>query len=140
MSTTGGMETIILENQGAVYERGPSSSGWTQLPAAMAQPIIASLPVLNPQQVSQLKQQIIVDQTKWVGFDVVDGTPAWVYDYATSLAADNSVSGTSTIWIGVTNGLPLKAQSTSNAPSGNSTVTTVITYQYDPTIKVQAPQ
>ncbi len=139
MSGPGGMETIILYDQGAVYEKGPGG-GWTQLPAAEVQTAMRSMPSLDPKQVDQLKQQIIADKTRFVGPDVVNGTPAWVYDYATTLPAEQSVGLTSRIWIGMANGLPLKVQSTSNAPTGGGKDTVLITYQYDPNIKVQAPQ
>jgi outer membrane lipoprotein-sorting protein len=135
--TPSGMEMIILEGAGTVWQLGLDGT-WSQLPRDEAQNVISSLPLLSSTQVSQLKQQIIVAQTTFAGLTTVNGVPAWAYDYATTAAA-SSASGPSEIWIGVANGLPLKAQSTSSASSGTGQATTVITYQYDSSIKVQAP-
>jgi hypothetical protein len=106
----------------------------------MVQSILSNMPMSDPKQISQLKQQIIVDQTRFVGPDLVNGTPALVYDYATRSATDSSIVHNSRVWVGVTNRLPLKVQTTSNSPSGTGQTTTVVTYQYDSSITVQAPQ
>ncbi len=140
MTLTGGMEIIVLEDQGTIYQKMGSSATWTQMPATMAQAILSNMPMSDPKQLSQLKQQIIVDQTKFVGPDLVNGTPALVYDYATRSATDPSVTHNSRVWVGVTNGLPLKVQTSGNSASGSGQITTVVTYQYDPSITVQAPQ
>jgi hypothetical protein len=140
MIMPGGMETIVLEDQGAIYMKTGSGAAWTQMPASMVQSILSNMPMSDPKQISQLKQQIIVDQTRFVGPDLVNGTPALVYDYATRSATDSSIVHNSRVWVGVTNRLPLKVQTTSNSPSGTGQTTTVVTYQYDSSITVQAPQ
>ncbi len=137
MTMPGGMVTRILEDKGTVWQRGTDGT-WAQLSTDEAQAVIGTLPLLNSTQVSQLKQQIVVAQTKFAGLTSVNGVPAWAYDYAT-VTANTSASSPSEIWIGVANRLPLKAQSTGSASSGTGQATTVITYQYDPSIKVQAP-
>ncbi len=72
---------------------------------------------------------------RFVGEDMVNGTPALVYEYENKgegSPADNE----SKIWVGKDKGLPLKIESRYMSGSVKSTI---VEYEYDPNIKIEAP-
>jgi hypothetical protein len=79
---------------------------------------------------------IKISDVKFVGPDVVGGTPTWVYSFVSTLPGANFKS-TAKMWIGVANGLALKQESEGEFAGVKSKATQTITY--DPTLKVVAP-
>ena len=142
MTMPGGSEIIMLTQQGAIYQKRAGSAAWTQMPSQIAQAVMTNIPLpfLGAKQLAQFKQMFVVNQTNFAGFGAVGATPALIYNYTTTLAANQNAHSTGQMWIGVADGLPLKVQSTGTGAGGGGPTTTVITYQYDPSIQVQAPQ
>jgi hypothetical protein len=75
---------------------------------------------------------------KLIGADVVAGAPTQVYQVNGTLTVNKiTMKGTNKLWIRVIDGLLVKQEST--AEGGGVTASTVQTYEYDPTIKIDAP-
>lgn len=79
---------------------------------------------------------IKISDVKFVGPDVVNGTPTWVYSFVSSLPEANFKSS-GKMWIGVANGLPLKQESEGEFGGIKSKTTQTVTY--DPNLKVEVP-
>lgn len=79
---------------------------------------------------------IKISDVKFVGPDVVNGTPTWVYSFVSTLPEANFKSA-GKMWIGVANGLPLKQEAEGEFGGIKSKTVQLITY--DPSLKVEAP-
>ncbi|MCW1969992.1 MAG: hypothetical protein KIH69_017915 [Anaerolineae bacterium] len=79
---------------------------------------------------------IKISDVKFVGPDVLNGTPTWVYSFVSTLPEANFKS-TAKMWIGVANGLPLKQEVEGEFGGIKSKTVQLITY--DPNLKVEAP-
>jgi hypothetical protein len=127
---------IIVIGDGA-FRRKPGGA-WEALPAGMG---AAFRSALDPQKVDELLKSVEVSSFKFVGAELLDGRPTWVYDYNTSMkTGDTTVNGKSRVWIGVADKLPYKTTVESNSLStpGGQTKQTQI-YSYPSEIKIEAP-
>jgi outer membrane lipoprotein-sorting protein len=72
---------------------------------------------------------------KFVGSEVLDGTPTWVYQYTTNIKGPPALKMSSKSWIGIADNLPRKTEQESK-PGQKTTVTF---YDYNANITINAP-
>ena len=73
-----------------------------------------------------------------VGPDVVDGTPALVYQYTLNNAFGANMQSTSKTWVRASDGMPLKVES-SGEFNGMKTTTLATYYDFNADIKIEPP-
>ena len=97
---------------------------------------------LDPNTVDELLKIIDVTSFKFVGAELLDGRPTWVYDYDTTMKmGDTTLISKSRIWIGVADKLPYKTTVESNSvltPGGQTKQTQI--YSYPSETKIEAPK
>ena len=71
----------------------------------------------------------------FVGSEVLDGTPTWVYQYTTNIKGPPALKMSSKSWIGIADNLPRKTEQESK-PGQKTTVTY---YDYNANITINAP-
>lgn len=119
-------ETIAVSP--TTYMKVPNS-GWQAIPIDMAS-VLQN--VRDPQLVDQFSSAI--SNVQLVGPDLVNGTPTMVYQFTENLNESNS---TNKIWVDLKTNLPVKLESDGEF-QGEKTHTVVL-YEYDPNIKIEAP-
>ena len=73
----------------------------------------------------------------YIGRDTADGKAAQLYEMSGTLKiGDTEMKGQRKVWISVSEGLPLKYAGKSESPYA---MESVLTYEYDPGIKIEAP-
>lgn len=72
---------------------------------------------------------------KFIGAEVLDGTPTLTYQYTVSIKTPVATTTTSKVWVAVSDGLPRRTESVSK--SGAKTVVTF--YDYNAAITIDAP-
>lgn len=77
----------------------------------------------------------------FVGLDLIDGKPMWVYQYSTAVdLTGTKVATTTKVWLGVLDRLLYKQESESDSPQQPGAKTRRIsTWEYDPNLKIEAP-
>ncbi len=79
-----------------------------------------------------------ISDVKFVGAEVLDGAPTFVYTYASTYkSGDIESSGTVKLWVGALDNLPRKTIIQGATMGYTATTTQLI--EYDPTIKIEAP-
>jgi hypothetical protein len=134
-----GDEIIVIKGVGTF--RKVTGGQWTKSPVDMSATAFA---FLDPKNLDDLQKMVVLSQVKFVGPELLDNKPMFVYQYATlvkGLAPGNTdLAGTSRIWIGATDGLPYKLESEQDSAITKGEKTkTVITLEYDSSIKIEAP-
>ena len=72
--------------------------------------------VLSPQTVEDLAKSISVDKLKFIGPDLIDGKPMWVYQYETTMdLTGTKINSTAKVWLGALDKLPYKQESESDS-------------------------
>jgi hypothetical protein len=72
-----------------------------------------------------------------LGTDQLDGKPAHVYQIAGAVKfGETSIKGQYKVWLSATDGLPLKTEGKTEPPY---IIETVLIYEYDPNIRIEAP-
>ncbi len=139
MVPASGTEIIIVGGQGTWIKQG---GNWIKSPLDMSG-LVSSF--YSPDVIQKIQQSVQLKPAQFVGPDILDGQPMWVYQYSTTLTGaapgGGDLTTQSKIWIGAVDGLPHKTES--NGPSATKqgvTTHTVITYQYDPNLNIQPPQ
>ncbi len=134
--TTGpGPEFIIMKE--GTYQKGADGK-WQKLPMDMSS-MVAN--ILDPAQVEDLMEDTTVDRVKFLGPDLIGGKPMWVYQYASKMnLGEQAIASDAKIWIGVLDKLPYRGESVGDSvtKAGNKVKSTVI-YEYDSSIKIEAP-
>ncbi len=134
---TGSQEMIIVPE--GTYLRKPGEQQWTKSPMSMSSVISSTL---SAKSVDDLMNSITIEKFKFVGADVVDGKPTWVYEYQTSMeiTAGTTINQSAKIWIGIADKLPyrMEGESDSVTTKGAKTQTTG-TYEYPADLKIVAP-
>ena len=72
---------------------------------------------------------------KFLGAEVLDGTPTLTYQYTTSIKTPTPTTTTSKVWVAVADGLPRRMESVSK--TGAKTVITL--YDYNASFSIDAP-
>ena len=78
---------------------------------------------------------------KFVGPDLIDGKPMWVYRYETTMdLAGTKIDSAAKVWLGALDKLPYGQESESDSfvNKGGKTKSTIV-YEYDSDIKIEAP-
>ena len=78
--------------------------------------------------------QVTTSDVKFVGMDVVAGTPTLVFTYKSTVKGPPAVTSNNKIWVGATDSLPRKMESSPKA--GQLTTITYTDYNSDISIKV----
>jgi hypothetical protein len=130
-----GTEIVVVKD--GSYIRG-SDGKWQKSPMDMSS-VVAQ--VLSPQAVEDLAKNITVEKLKFIGPDLIDGKPMWVYQYETTMdLAGTKINSTAKVWLGILDKLPYKQEGESDSVlhKGGKTKTSG-TWEYDPNIKIEAP-
>jgi len=120
-------ETIIIGNDTWMKMGG---APWQRFPANLGD-VIKQL--RNPKVVEELTQ---ATEVKFIGPDVLDGSPTMVYQYTVSDSEGKGFKTTAKTWVGVTDGLPRKTEgeadiSTAGKPIHTKSTTTYSDYGAD---------
>jgi hypothetical protein len=89
-----------------------------------------------------MMKDFVVEKFKSAGVDQIGGRPMRIYDYETVTdITGTKITTDSRIWIGVTDGLPYRMESTGDSVVKPGAKTkSVLVYTYDPNLKIEAPQ
>jgi outer membrane lipoprotein-sorting protein len=106
---------------------------WMKMPIDMQKMIAQFTPEMTSKSIQGTKN------VRFVGLDTVKGKPVkvYLYDFDSEVMGINS-SGTSKIFLSVTDGYPLRIETTGTAM--RKTSTTIADYEYDDGIDIQAPR
>jgi hypothetical protein len=134
-SKTEATEVIVVE--GTTYIKG-SDGKWQKSPMDMSGMISQAL---SPEIVDEMAKNITVEKLKFVGPDLIDGKPMWVYRYETTMdLAGTKIDSTAKVWLGALDKLPYRQESESDSIVNKEGKTkSTIVYAYDPNIKIEAP-
>jgi hypothetical protein len=81
---------------------------------------------------------VVINNAAYIGPDVVDGTPTWVYSYDSSYGeGEQAVQTQAKVWVGVADGLPRKQETIGTYNGVETTSSALITY--DATITIEPP-
>lgn len=72
---------------------------------------------------------------KFLGAEMLDGTPTLTYQYTVSIKTPTPTTTTSKVWVAVADGLPRKIESTNQ----NGAKTVIVFYDYNASIAIDAP-
>jgi hypothetical protein len=83
-----------------------------------------------------------VDSVQFIGPELLDGKPMFVYAYKTKVDLGNAVSnGNSKIWMGALDGRAYHIESDSESITAKGKMDhTTVTYEYDIPLTIEAPQ
>lgn len=127
---TSDIDEIIIVGP-ASYRRAKGGQ-WQKLPADMGSMINA---FRDPKIIEELGKGA---EVKFLGPDVLDGTPTLVYQYTLKNAFGTSITSTSKTWIGAADSLPRKSESEAEINKQKSK--TVMTYyDYNASISIEPP-
>ena len=92
--------------------------------------------------VEETLKTIQIESVKFVGADLLDGKPMFVYTYrAQTDMGDVKINSDGKIWIGALDGRPYKGESTNDSFTTPGKLDhTTVTYEYDLALDIQAPQ
>jgi len=125
---TGEPEMIVVGS--AAYVK--SANKWTKAPGD-AGAFAASF--RDPKVLEELNKDA---EAKFIGPDVVDGTPAMVYEYTLHNAFGTTMTSKSTSWFRASDGVPLKVQSEGEV-NGVKSKTNLKYYDFNADIKIEPP-
>ncbi len=138
MTLGSGVEYIAIKSQGTWQK---VNGVWSKSASDMGDTIFA---FRDPKVIEELEKSIVVEQAKFIGPDLLDGKPMFVYQYGTALkgagAGGSDLTGTYKLWVGVTDSLPYKLEGESDSVLTKGEKTKILTiYEYDPNIKIEKP-
>jgi hypothetical protein len=130
---TADTEFIIVPDGTFLREAGGE---WQKSPMSMSGMMSQ---ILSEQSVEQLIEESQPDDIRFAGADVIDGKPMWIYTFTGKEDVGGmQVDTASRTWIGALDKLPYRVEATST--SGEETQSSTITYEYDESIEIEAPQ
>lgn len=130
---TEGTEFIIVPDGTFIKESGGE---WQASPMSMSGMMSQ---ILSQQSVESLIKESQPDDIKFAGVDLIDGKPMWIYTYTGQQDVGGTmVDTTSKTWIGALDKLPYRVEASSK--TGDTTSTSTITYEYDESITIEAPE
>lgn len=97
---------------------------------------------LDAQALEQSFKVIQVDSIQFVGAELLNGKPTFVYTYKTVVEfGEQKSNGIGKLWVGALDGRAYKGESTSDSfATPGKQDHTIVTYEYDIPITIQAPQ
>lgn len=131
-----GTERIALRGKGLFSKTG---STW-QADGIDAADFLFAL--LDPQALAESFQVIQTDSIQYVGAELLDGKPVFMYTYKTVVDFGRQTArGDGKLWVGALDGRAYRGESTNDSLATPGTQDhTVVTYQYDIPITIEAPQ
>jgi hypothetical protein len=134
-----GNETIVIKGVGTYSKT--SGGKWAVSPVDLSSTVFGQF---DPKTIEELKNSIVTSNVKLIGPDVLDGRPVLVTTYDTLVKGlgpgGSDIHGSARLWVGATDGLPYRRESTQDsAVTAGAKTTTVTTYEYDPNIKIEKP-
>lgn len=128
-----GTEFIIVPDGTFLREAGGE---WQKSPMSMSGMMSQ---ILSQQSVEELIKESQPDDIKFAGVDMIDGKPMWIYTYTGQEDVGGTmVDTTSKTWIGALDKLPYRVEASSK--TGDTTSNSTISYEYDDSITIEAPQ
>jgi len=134
-STTEKSEFILVD--GASYMKGADGK-WEKSPMDLSGMVSQ---ILSPELVDEMAKNITVEKMRFVGPDLIDGKPMWVYQYETTMELmGQKINSRATVWLGVLDKLPYRQESEGDSVVNKGSRTkTEIVYEYDSGITIEAP-
>lgn len=131
-----GTEQIAIKDKGIWKKEGDT---WEGEGPEMANMLFG---FIEASAVEESLKNIQIDSVQFVGPDLLDGKPMFVYTYKTQVDLGGTKNnGVGKIWIGALDGRPYKGDSESDSmASPGKTDRTEVTYEYDLPLDIQAPQ
>lgn len=123
--TTSGIEIIMIGK--VIYMK--TAGKWLKVGTSSI-----DISLIDPQRYTS--GQVTTTDVKFVGMDVVDGAPTLVYSYKATVKGPPAVTSTNKIWVGATDGLPRKIET--SAKAGQLTTITITDYN-NASITIKAP-
>ncbi|GIL15935.1 MAG: hypothetical protein BroJett039_11080 [Chloroflexota bacterium] len=132
------MELIAVEGKGAWMKEGDA---WQAADPALAQAFTSAR---DPENIQELLDMIVWGDAKFLGAELLNGKPMWLYTYPTvvkGLRSDGSdIHGTNQLWIGALDGLPYKLVSESDSLFTNGGKDRVEQlHEYDAAFTIEPP-
>lgn len=131
-----GREQIAIKGKGAWTK---DADTWEAAPPGYEEFFFKSL---SPEGIDETLKTVQVKTIRFVGVELLDGKPTFVYEYESVVDAGggNSITGTSKIWIGATDRRTYRVQAVSDSitKQGAQDKTTVI-YEYDIPLTIEPP-
>lgn len=135
--SNGTTEQIAIKDKGAWVK---SNGKWASLGDATAANMVFGL--LDAKAIDELLKQIEVSSVKYVGAEILDGKPTFVYQYSTSFSTGGTqvLKSNSKVWIDALDQriVKLEAVNDSLVKPGEKDMLTV-TYEYDLPISIEPP-
>jgi hypothetical protein len=127
---TSDIDEIIIVGS-ATYRR-TKGGPWQKFPADVGGMVTA---FRDPKMIDELSKNT---EIKFLGTDVLDGTPTLVYQYTTTNAFGSGMTSTSKTWIGTADSLPRKSEVEADVNNQKSK-TTITYYDYNAGISIEPP-
>lgn len=129
-------EQIAIKGKGMWKKTGDT---WESQGAEMADMLFG---FIDPAAVQETLKSIKVESVKFVGPELLDGKPTFVYTYETSVDLGGVTNkGVGKVWIGALDGRIYRADSESDSLSSpGSKDTTQAIYEYNIPLTIEAPQ
>lgn len=131
-----GGEIIAIKGKGAWQKKDDQ---WTPMGAQAADMFFG---FLEPAAIEEMLKLIQTDSVQFVGPELLDGKPMFVYTYKTTLnMGTQPTQASNKIWLGALDGRAYRVETNSDslAVAGKQDHT-VATYEYDSPITIEAPQ
>ncbi len=107
------MELIAVDGKGAWTKQGDA---WATADSALAKAFTSAR---DPEKIQELLDMIVWGDAKFIGAEMLNGKPMWLYSYTTvvkGLRSDGSdIRGANQLWVGALDGLPYKLVSESDS-------------------------
>jgi hypothetical protein len=127
-------QEIIVVKDGTFMKRGADK--WIKSPVDMSGMITD---LLSQQGLESIMKDVKYEDIKLAGVDMINGKPAWIYQYKSSMdVGGTKVATDSKTWIGVLDKLPYKMEGVSDTGKGGKTTVTGV-YEYPDNITIEAP-
>ena len=127
---TGDMDEMIIVGS-ATYRRAKGGQ-WQKFPADVGSMVTA---FRDPKMIDEMTKNA---EVKFLGPEVLDGTPTLVYQYTMTNAFGTNITSTSKTWIGASDSLPRKTETEAEINKQKSK--TIITYyDYNAGINIEPP-
>lgn len=135
--SNGTTEQIAIKDKGAWVK---SNGKWASLGDATAANMVFGL--LDAKAIDELLKQIEVSSVKYVGAEILDGKPTFVYQYMTSFDTGGTqvLKSNSKVWIDALDQRIVKLEAINDSlvkPGEKDTLT--VTYEYDLPLSIEPP-
>ncbi|MEP7359082.1 MAG: hypothetical protein ABI847_17660, partial [Anaerolineales bacterium] len=104
-----GDNEFVYIKDGGTWRRA-NGGDWTATSSDGSAQVFAAL---DPATIDELLASVDINQVKFLGPELLDGRPTWVYQFVTHTDIGNGkvLEATSKLWVGVADGLPYRSES-----------------------------